>query len=167
MIRTLLPDENVIKILNKIIAEDVTIESDYGITKQEFFDQTLPNYDVHKDPKEHHYPLAISSTNIRLSVCAKILGADECTNAILYQPHSMMEWHTNSDNPGTRIYYVYTEGESIFRYIDLNGNEVLSYDNVGWTVREFTIPTDALLWHTIWTEKKRYAFGFNKKANVL
>lgn len=161
MINLLKPHDDVIRILNKIISEDTTPIIDQGVTKEQFLSQLLPESNREKDPKENHFPIVYDRSNIRLSVCAKLLGADQCTNAILYQPHSMMEWHTNSDNPGTRIYYIYTEGESIFKYIDRQGAEIINRDNIGWTVREFTVPKEELLWHTIWTEKKRYAFGFN------
>lgn len=90
-----------------------------------------------------------------------IIGADNCSNCIIYQANSAMGWHTNSDNPGTRIYYTYTLGNAIFRFKDHSDNIVDDYDNYGWTARSFHIDSTKPLWHTIWTDQIRFSFGFN------
>ena len=96
------------------------------------------------------------------NILANAFGFGACTNAMFYAPNSCMGWHTNSDTPGIRTYYTYTEGEAIFRYKDpITGDICNDFDNVGWTCRSFTIDPNRPLWHTVWSEKLRFAFGFN------
>jgi hypothetical protein len=73
-----------------------------------------------------------------------------------------MLWHTNSDDPGTRIYYTYSNKLSIFRYIDKDTGQIVDdIDNVGWTARKFDITDESNpFWHTIWTSSLRFSFGF-------
>jgi hypothetical protein len=119
----------------------------------------LPDSEVLKDDKINTKQL-LNKQNKLISAAGHLLGADSCTNAILYPPMSIMSWHTNSDMPGIRTYYTYTEGRAIFRYY-LDGKYYEDEDDIGWTARQFKIDPKAPLWHTIWTEKPRYAFGFN------
>jgi hypothetical protein len=162
MLRKINTNDNVIKILSSIINNSNTQDIDSGLTKEDFLNQKLPTVNIDKE-EDNHFVSIINSKDIKLSACAKLLNCVECTNAIMYYSNSFMKWHTNSDNPGKRIYYTYTVGESCFRYIDKNGNDIIDYDNVGWTAREFRVPEQGYLWHTIWTNKKRYAFGFNQR----
>jgi hypothetical protein len=135
-----------------------------GMDKKHFYDKQVPSQDITNTitDTDNGFRIIYPKDGIKLVVCAKLIGARRCTNAVLYPEMSIMDWHTNSNDVGTRIYYTLTEGEAIFRYIDFDGIEKEDHDNVGmWTVRSFPISDKNLLWHTIWTEKKRYAFGFN------
>ena len=92
-----------------------------------------------------------------------ILGYHECTNALRYPEKSYMDWHTNSNVQGLRTYYVYNEKKGIFKYRNPDTGEIINdYDEPGWTKRSFFIHREHLLWHSVWSEGVRYAFGFNK-----
>lgn len=91
------------------------------------------------------------------------LGFADGRNAIWYFPKGMMDWHTNSNYPGLRTYYTYSEKESIFRWKDYDGVLHTYYETPNvWTKRTFEIPSDGrLFWHTIWSEGWRLSLGFN------
>jgi hypothetical protein len=148
-----------------------TIISDYiqasilppvgNIKYHDFIATTLPTTDVpHKStPSIAHL---CSLDDKRLAEATALLPAHTCTNAICYAPNSSMPWHTNSDLEGERTYYIYSKKRSIFRYKSVhNGLIYNDEDNIGWTARTFKINKHAPLWHTIWSEGYRFAFGFN------
>ena len=85
----------------------------------------------------------------------KQVGAQQLTNSMIYLPKTLMKWHTNSDNPGTRRYYTFTKGDAWFAWADKKGNVQYDKDNMGWTVREFKAP----IWHSIYTSQLRFSFG--------
>lgn len=97
--------------------------------------------------------------HIYLRAAKQLLGAVECTNAIVYPAGHIMGWHTNSDLVGLRTYYVYSEKPGLFAYLK-DGQMVLDEDNAGWTARTFKVSKDQPLWHTVWADTQRYAFGF-------
>lgn len=139
----------------------------YTNTKEEFLNTPVPNENKFYYTGEHIFlSLPIDIIKPRLLKVQKIIGADSLTNWSVYPPNSIMGWHTNSDDPGIRSYYTFSLNESIFRYVDKNGNIIDDYDNKGWTVRRFEVGSENLLWHTIWSEGIRFAFGFNKKTDL-
>lgn len=88
-------------------------------------------------------------------------GCNSCTNSIIYTPKSVLDWHTNSNRHGERVYISYSYGESIFRYRDRSGNIIDSYDIPNsWQVRRFTVPHDYKLWHTVACSGSRITYGF-------
>jgi hypothetical protein len=90
------------------------------------------------------------------------------TGFYLYPPFSYCGWHTNSDDEGPRIYYVYSmeENKSFFRYIN-NGNIVTKYDKLGWSKNEFSLykDVDKLNWHCIGSYTNRLSIGFTILEN--
>jgi len=134
------------------------------VSKQTFLNSTIPEYDVPIDNSiGYHIATAINyDQNNILAKCKKILNANYITNHYYMGGNKCMSWHTNSDSPGKRIYYTFTAGEAIFRYKNISTGKIEnSYDIAGsWTRREFEIPKNNFLWHTIWTEKPRFSFGF-------
>ena len=114
--------------------------------------------EVYYDGRDLYTSLLTEQQGARL---ASAFGFSRCTNYIAYPPNTIMAWHTNSDTPGVRTYYIYTERPGIFRYIDESGDTVDDYDNVGWTARSFKINPEKPLWHTVWSQGLRFAFGFN------
>jgi len=135
-------------------------------TKVDFLNSTPPTENIETDNQRgvfFNIPRHFIEQEI---VAVENLIGGECTNHIVYPPMSIMKWHTNSNNPGLRTYYTYGVKESIFRYIDKNGNIIDDYDNKGWTVRRFKVDQENLLWHTIWSEGTRFAFGFNETTNL-
>jgi hypothetical protein len=166
MIQKLEPNKNVIKALSSHIQKTQYQWSRVpsGSVTRELFDaQELPTRDLtggyFLDGSTHTH-LAIMAPKHELNPLAELVGANENTNLIVYGANSCMGWHTNSDMPGDRIYYTFTLGKAIFRYVNQNGQIIDDIDNSGWTVRKFPVQKDPLLWHTIWTEKIRFSFGF-------
>jgi len=141
----------------------------FKVDKDVFLKNTqIPDHDVftannHNEISLDNYFFTESEKQLKLLAEVKdILGASSSTNAIMYYPKTAMKWHTNSNILGTRIYIVLNTKEGIFRYKDpFTGEIVDSYDNKGWTIRKFKISKDYKLWHTIWSEGRRFAFGFN------
>jgi hypothetical protein len=89
------------------------------------------------------------------------LRARDVTNAMVYGPMSAMFWHTNSNRPGTRVYYTFSLGDSVFRYRDPDTMEIREdWDDRGWTTREFDVTETNPLWHSVWTSCTRLSFGF-------
>ncbi len=154
------PNEDVVKLLSAVMNKGTVFKVPYvTVDKDAFLKISPPTTDIPKDENEIKW--AVTGFDQKYLIAAgAILSAKKITNSIVYPPSSMMDWHTNSDLEGIRTYYTYTEGEGIFRYVDSNGNIQLDYDNTGWTCRTFKIQKDKPLWHSIWTEKQRYAFGF-------
>lgn len=164
-------DADVIGILTSVIQYAKPIWSknliSTGITKGEFLSKVIPdNYVVKRDTSNFiqlRGKNSIDNSFIydNLEKCRQLLGAQIVTNAIMYKPMTEMPWHTDYELPGTRIYYTFTVGESIFRYRNCEGSIVEDYDNLGWTTRKFKPgKEDNLLWHSVWTEKARFSFGF-------
>lgn len=154
-------DPRVEVLLGRVIATSATsIPQPDSKTEEEFRSIPLPKSVVFRDTKAEFFPYIVDRQDKFISAAGHLIGADRCSNAIIYPAMSIMDWHTNTDMPGIRTYYTYTEGRAIFRYY-LDGEYHEDEDNIGWTARQFTIDPKAPLWHTIWTEKPRYAFGFN------
>lgn len=72
-----------------------------------------------------------------------------------------MGWHTNSNNPGTRIYLTYTleAKKSFFDYVD-QGEIIETADDEGWSCRRFHVSKEDLLWHRVRSETDRISVGF-------
>lgn len=159
MVNKIEPDENIILLLNAIRKDHSEIVHPYKkVTKKQFLQIKPPVVDIETDSEVKWH---LTNYNKKyIAAAGSLLKAICITNSIVYPPHSMMDWHTNSNHEGIRTYYTYTEEEAIFRYVDANGKIKLDYDNVGWTCRTFKIQKDNPLWHSVWTKSKRYSFGF-------
>jgi hypothetical protein len=86
------------------------------------------------------------------------------TGCFWYPNKGYMDWHTNEDNTGYRIYIVYSEnGDSFFRYMDPLTEEIItSYDNPGWNMRSFKVGGyNKPLWHCVLSNTDRISLGFN------
>ena len=83
----------------------------------------------------------------------------------LYPPGGYLQWHTNANDVGIRVYCVYATGDGCwFRYVNKNGEMVTLPDVQGWNVRAFPITRKAPLWHCVYAGSERYSFGFNCKS---
>lgn len=92
-----------------------------------------------------------------------LLGVDELRNALCFEPGNVIHWHTNSEVPGKRVYYVFNEvAGSLFAYKDDQGNLIYEEEPEGWIAREFTVPDpdDSLFWHAVWAKGHRVSIGF-------
>jgi hypothetical protein len=171
MIKKSIPSDSIIKILTEEI-------NTYGMP----FSRDIPVgkitkavFDAYKDIKIEHD--AIKKADMSLGtydmnrkqelpikqVMAE-LGAHSCTNTVIYAKNSGIDWHTNSDNVGKRIYIIFTVKPGIFRYKDpITGEIIDDMDYVGWTQREFIVDKTNLLWHCVYSPGIRFAYGFNVK----
>ena len=80
-----------------------------------------------------------------------------------YQPGSRCGWHTNSNSPGKRIYFTWTEedNKSFFKYLDNETDQIITkYDKKGWHINEFIIPKEGVFWHYVGSETCRKSIGF-------
>lgn len=85
-----------------------------------------------------------------------------------YPENGYMSWHTNNKAPGLRVYLSYTEheGGSYFSY--KSGDKIIKdMDGKGWTLREFDINKENLLWHSVFAHKPRISLGFRVIKNLL
>mgnify|MGYP001337444706 CR=1 FL=1 len=86
-----------------------------------------------------------------------------------YPEGGYMGWHTNSDAPGKRIYLNYSceDRKSFFRYMDKDGQVKTSWDQKGFTMREFDIgDSHDRLWHCVYSNTNRLSFGFKVYPNL-
>jgi hypothetical protein len=136
-----------------------------GFTEADFNTQELPDGDRVVANSGFRLLSQLPSVASALEGFSKEKGFKSNRNAMVYNPMSLMRWHTNSNAPGLRHYFTYTTGRAIFRWRHPETGEVFDeIDKIGWTHRTFFINPSQLLWHTIWTEKVRLSFGFNSEV---
>ena len=104
----------------------------------------------------------------KLQNVADLLGATRLTNYNYYPKGNYLTWHTNSDVQGTRTYYSFCSGGySGFRYIDPDTKEVVDVvDKKGWNVNQFIVNKAKPLWHTVYSDTRRFSFGFNTETSA-
>ncbi len=89
--------------------------------------------------------------------CAKDLYGESCTNVIWYPPGGWMDWHTNSNNPGKRLYVSWSEtGKSGMRWLNKKNIVVEDPDKPGWNIRIFNTPE----WHMVYADCWRFSIGW-------
>ncbi len=100
----------------------------------------------------------------------RTFGGDYNPSGIFwYPPTGYCGWHTNSNNPGERIYVVWNEEDdkSFLRYKDFETGEIVTkWEKKGWSVNRFTIPKSYPFWHCIGSYTNRVAFGFRDMKNA-
>jgi len=85
--------------------------------------------------------------------------------------NGFMGWHTNSDQPGYRIYLSHCKegGKSFFRYLDSETHEVVTtWDDSGWNARIFKTPgnPENYYWHCVYSETDRLSIGMELKRKI-
>lgn len=90
------------------------------------------------------------------------------SGSFLYKPGQAMGWHTNNDANGLRIYitHVSESKKSFFKYKNLQGDIITSYDNDGWWYRMFKINKEKPLWHCVYSDTFRYSIGVKTLDNL-
>ena len=130
------------------------------VTYEQFSTWQIPKHDIESVYCGIELPEGTDAYPVNLT--KTILGAKEVTNALVYSPLSAMAWHTNSNIEGTRLYYTFSLSNSVFKWKDPNTGQIHEdWDERGWTARQFTISKENPLWHCIWTEGRRFSFGYN------
>jgi hypothetical protein len=85
-----------------------------------------------------------------------------------YPENGYMSWHTNNKAPGLRLYLSYTEYQDGSHFLYKSGDKIIKdADNKGWTLREFDINKENLLWHSVFAHKPRISLGFRIVKNLL
>jgi hypothetical protein len=138
-----------------------------AVTEADFLQIDIPNVEVYKknqgQPSLLVNPLSFVRNMPLLEAAGELLGGAEVKNHCVYKARSMMPWHTNRDDPGVRTYYTFTTGRALFRWMDNKGNVHTEVDAPGqWQARQFDVSADYPMWHSIWTQNKRFSFGFLK-----
>jgi Pyruvate/2-oxoacid:ferredoxin oxidoreductase delta subunit len=170
LIKKSVPCKEIIEILSKEIKEfGLSFAKDIkpgNVTKSAFdkFISAIPKTTDNVKASRYYGQYSMERRNEPyIKQVIDILGAHSCTNTVYYCPNSCIDWHTNSDNVGTRIYILFTNKPGIFRYKDpMSGKIIDDEDYVGWTQREFKVDKDNLLWHCVYSPSSRFAYGFNK-----
>lgn len=82
-------------------------------------------------------------------------------SGMFYYPETgYMGWHTNSNAPCKRVYIVYSDGNSFFRYIK-DDKVITEWDKPGVSIKEFDIKDgEEKLWHCIYSFGDRVSIGF-------
>ncbi|NBT50184.1 MAG: hypothetical protein EBT12_01295 [Marivivens sp.] len=163
------PDKKTVSILGNVINDTKERWLDFpvgpDVSEKTFFAQPVPKVEVYKksagQPSLLVTPLDFVRQMPRLKEVAERIGAKEVKNHCAYMPRTMMPWHTNRDEPGQRTYLTLTTGRALFRWMDNEGVLHTEEDVInGWTMRSFEVSQDYPMWHSIWTEKTRFSFGF-------
>lgn len=159
MIEIIAPVGEVIERLERAISLNVSKSVTNKLTLKQFYVRPLPPSDIPRTSSGVDFRNDHSKIPKLLQECSEILRFDHVTNCTRMEANTQLPWHTNSDVEGFRIYYI--KGKGIFKYIDEHGNQHLSHDNPeGWTCRKFKVVKDKPLWHSVYAEGTRYAFGF-------
>lgn len=163
---------NALKSLTKDVFSSVTRVSKGSHTLEDFNNQVV-NFDedvaLGKIPRSELTSfLMYYQDDSRVLDVKKILSNEpsmvQFRNFYYYPPNTMMSWHTNSNAPGTRIYYSLVAGGDIFRYRDPYTKEIIDViGKPGWNIKRFQIGSTSAdrLWHTIYANGPRFSFGFN------
>ena len=86
-----------------------------------------------------------------------------------YPPGGYMGWHTNSFNPGWRLYITYVDepGKSFFRYRDPSTGKIVTSMDEQWDFRMFRVDRDEPLWHAVYSETNRFSMGYIVRTRSL
>jgi len=173
MLKRLNPDPEVCKILAKFILDTKMFWSlkDSGLEKM-----SVEEWKTFKPTGNFDIPRATNCVNLapdtmarkKLQHVADMIGATRLTNYNYYPKGNYLTWHTNSDVQGMRTYYSFCSGGySCFRYIDPDTKEIIDVvDNKGWNVNQFTVSKEKPLWHTVYSDTRRFSFGFNTEKHT-
>lgn len=80
----------------------------------------------------------------------------------LYPPGGYMGWHTNSLNPGWRIYISLSDvpEQSWFRYQEPESKKIVDLTDQKISFRLFKVCKKVPLWHAVYSDTYRYSLGF-------
>jgi len=119
--------------------------------------ENLPETDMPQGNMRYCHHLSADGSKV-----AKLIGG-EPSGFKLYPAGGYLQWHTNSDNEGYRVYLSYVEQEGCwFRFVK-DGQAITLPDFPGWNIRTFYVQKKTPLWHCVYAAAERYSFGFNCK----
>jgi hypothetical protein len=142
------PDyENILEEEEKLL----DIVGDRPMPEESFFKNTLGFSDEHELCK------------VGVDILKKIYPNKEIISkgAVYYAPNSFMNWHTNSNCEGKRVYISWSaeEGKNFFRY-RTGGKTTTVYEDKGLCIREFNITKEKPFWHCVGCSTHRFSMGF-------
>ena len=83
-------------------------------------------------------------------------GCNHNFDRMIYPPGGYMDWHTNGDWPGRRMYAAWSEnGQSGMLWFQ-DGKTIIDWDKPGWNVRTFLCP----VWHAVFSKCWRVSVGW-------
>ena len=97
--------------------------------------------------------------------CSHMFRSRQTCTALWYKgPEAFLGWHTNirSVKHAHSVFLTYVEegGESFFRYISDNTNELITdYDKPGWYMRSWSWNTKNPFWHCVYSDIDRISIG--------
>lgn len=94
--------------------------------------------------------------NIWLKIKSNPIHDVKYTNCIGYPPNGGMDWHTNGNDPGIRIYLSWSENGNSGMVWYKNNQIIVDKDNIGFNIRQFKTPC----WHKVWSKCYRLSLGF-------
>lgn len=95
----------------------------------------------------------ITKANIFNKLC---LTDIRLTNIIAYPPNGGMDWHTNGNDAGNRLYVSWSDNGNSGMCWYRENKIVVDQDHKGWNIRYFSVPE----WHKVWSKCYRLSFGF-------
>ena len=98
-----------------------------------------------------------------VDILKKVYPDKEITSkgAVYYAPNSFMNWHTNSNCEGRRVYISWSaeKDKNFFRY-RTKGKTTTVYEAKGVCAREFNITNGDPFWHCVGCSTHRFSIGF-------
>lgn len=137
---------------------EINLDAKNNVSKQ-----ALPNIDINVAINRNLIDLSNKGLNNKfIHLLKEIYPNYNIINSgfFYYPPTGYMGWHTNSEKPCKRVYIVYSDNKSFFRYKNKQGDIVTVWDKKGVDIKEFDIPKNNKLWHCIYSEGNRVSIGF-------
>lgn len=148
--------------LNKMLVSSHIVQKGHSKLPPEKIEALLSKDAIPVEDLAHGKYKYCHKITARVHDVAEVIEASNRGNK-LYPPGGYLQWHTDSDNPGVRVYFTFTAKEgSFFRYFQ-DGEVMTLMDKVGWNVRIFHVNPAHLFWHCVYAASTRYTFGFNCK----
>lgn len=87
----------------------------------------------------------------------------EARGVVLYRPGGRMDWHTNSESPGRRYYFVYNWGAGSRFYYRCGRDRGVLLEPPGWHLKQFEpVGEPPYLWHAITADSWRLTIAYRK-----
>jgi hypothetical protein len=122
------------------------------------FIQSLP-------PEEPRYRGPGCNINFDLGREAYQTTTHRISGRMIYPPGGYMDWHTNGDWQGQRMYAAWSEDGNSGMLWFKDGKTVVDYDKPGWNIRTFKCPE----WHAVFSKCWRVSIGWHleEKPHVV
>ena len=153
-------------------------EQDHIASTITSIDPSLSNHINRNDDIRYNFTLPL--TQIEISLKSKIkqkFNVDKkltiSNNLGCYTKienyNGYMGWHTNSNNPGKRWYFIYNtdDNSSFMRFINPKNEKMTTqYEPKGWSLNHFEIGNRKNpLWHCLYTKTQRFSIGITESKN--